>query len=568
MSVEFGYELRAKKQDLRQQKVIQQIRTLIQTEWKTITPDPQNIHLWYSKLDAIYLDTFKCKGEYITARHQLLKFIRAQNTKYSLNLPEPSVPVRLHREKLTKDFSWMEHGQQIVELVNQAKSYWLNHTYFSYEDTLAWTLWSAIIWSGLNDRTALQDFLNNLIKRKSPTLLFEGIAVFHLEASDSYYGNIITGDQLSRAYTFTPDDMTLCWLLKLAKRPKPDSPIHISAETLVMTILGRLNPTLGNDHQFFAKLLRYANYHWELLSGVRIQQALVRVLSNQQNCCSLSANEWRLLTHSPAEHPPLILDMNTLIKGNFASFRTATKSDTQKQPMPASAQHFISDLKSILNAKGKSELRPREALEKLQDVADKYVDSGQGLQRIMAWIIHLVTNKLKYSTVRRYLSAILVPWLVETDGVDFNCFEETDYEDIYQTIIQTKLESGRAYTGGRLVQFHQFQVDRFCTPNVEIPLADAKQVCRSAVIGPKLYHAMRSCLESAKGTVNDTNRLVFQLLLILAYRTGLRRVELIGLKIRDIIQSEKLTPAEKTGHFLMVKSHQKESSNGQSKITI
>jgi hypothetical protein len=29
-----------------------------------------------------------------------------------------------------------------------------------------------------------------------------------------------------------------------------------------------------------------------------------------------------------------------------------------------------------------------------------------------------------------------------------------------------------------------------------------------------------------------------------------------------------LTPAEKTGHFLMVKSHQKESSNGQSKITI
>jgi hypothetical protein len=29
-----------------------------------------------------------------------------------------------------------------------------------------------------------------------------------------------------------------------------------------------------------------------------------------------------------------------------------------------------------------------------------------------------------------------------------------------------------------------------------------------------------------------------------------------------------MTPAEKTGHFLMVKSHQKESSNGQSKITI
>jgi hypothetical protein len=38
--------------------------------------------------------------------------------------------------------------------------------------------------------------------------------------------------------------------------------------------------------------------------------------------------------------------------------------------------------------------------------------------------------------------------------------------------------------------------------------------------------------------------------------------------INDVNLRAGMTPAEKTGHFLMVKSHQKESSNGQSKITI
>jgi hypothetical protein len=127
---------------------------------------------------------------YYHGRVKLANFIRKLNKKSTTFYPEPSIPIKLKREKPTKDFDWLVVGSQISDLAIQATNLWSNQENYTPNEIIGWTLFSSIIWGGLNDEAALDDFFDKLVKGNPIHSFTHETNIIFLEAKDQSYGNL------------------------------------------------------------------------------------------------------------------------------------------------------------------------------------------------------------------------------------------------------------------------------------------------------------------------------------------------------------------------------------------
>lgn len=163
-------------------------------------------------------------------------------------------------------------------------------------------------------------------------------------------------------------------------------------------------------------------------------------------------------------------------------------------------------------------------------------------------------------------------WLMLTMGEDVDQWQGNDFEEVYEQIIQSKMKDGRKlsvlskssefeddtssgidndnntaiqslshldrlkdsqkFTYGRLKAFHDHQRTHFDAPYVYFPWGNNRQVVKANMISPRVYHVMKEYVQLSELEV-DQKRLCL-IVLTLAYRTGMRINEIIGIKVRDI----------------------------------
>lgn len=95
-----------------------------------------------------------------------------------------------------------------------------------------------------------------------------------------------------------------------------------------------------------------------------------------------------------------------------------------------------------------------------------------------------------------------------------------------------KLKDTQKFTYGRLRAFHDYQRAHYNAPFVYFPWGNKRQVVNANMISPRIYHAMKEYLVNSD--LGDEQKNLCLVVLSLAYRTGLRIKELIGVKVRDI----------------------------------
>src|SRR5699024_1634654 len=142
-----------------------------------------------------------------------------------------------------------------------------------------------------------------------------------------------------------------------------------------------------------------------------------------------------------------------------------------------------------------------------------------------------------------------------------------EYEAIYEQIIQSKVKDGRRktvikkdadssselagqnetsylnklkdtqkFTYGRLRAFHDYQREYYDAPYVDFPWSNNRQVVKANIISPRIYHAMKAYIDSS--TLEVEQKRLCLVVLSLAYRSGMRINELIGIKVSDIADIE------------------------------
>jgi integrase len=183
--------------------------------------------------------------------------------------------------------------------------------------------------------------------------------------------------------------------------------------------------------------------------------------------------------------------------------------------------------------------------------------------RLLAWIFELKKQKIKLSSVERYLSSIAKYYLfhIYLYEDDIESMTDDNYEFLYQNILSDidqrdqakavknplKNQNRAQYAFGRLKAFHQFCVQQFNVPNVgsfKSSQFQRVQICDAKLVSPRQWHELKRQLMVKIQDVStlQEKRYLQQLIVmyILAYRLGLRLNEVRGLSLGEIIAPELL----------------------------
>ena len=522
------------------------------------------------------------KKTYITAAkfrwsyNTLAKFIKFYNQYYILepsHYPIPQEPKQVKVNPLRIGADWLHNGKNIKQVIDAVHCHWQTQKTFTLEQTVAWLVFSGIVYGGINNKNWLLPWLHQCLNNK-----FKPFIDYHLITTIRYshpsYGNERveynkrSKDQVkSKIYNsqqIVLDRVSQCWLIHYHQIRK-DNHFGLSSikdiEQLLKQTLSPLLKPLGIKVPTLINLLGFSSYHWEMLPGVSIDQASVGVLQGDERTTGLMAHDFITLMDKLYVNIDKPYSLQDLLKlsinaKTYQSSQKNLKTDYRKADI-------VSYLKKILQkTQAKKSRYPKFCQSSLQwDLTPYYLEPPHLLidwlthgvdkeisillteQRplyekiIVQWVILLLKSpeEPKRTTIDGYLGVIGYEWCYFYKEQDIEGWDEEDFTDLYEDILEHKaIERGNTdiqYSAKLLQRLHKVAEKYFEFPSVTIKQAKSQIKVRSEWISPQAYYAT---LNQIKISIDSVERDMLMSLFILAYRTGMRKKELLGLKINDI----------------------------------
>ena len=417
----------------------------------------------------------------------------------------------------------------------------------------------------------------------------ESLALILLSIDDDNYGcsytqghisEDISTTSLQRYVEYIPDDMTLCFLYALKNKKLKKEDVK-SFETIISDICKKLklqNKDKNKPH--LSQLIKYADYHWRQIKGADIDSALSIVRQGKIKTTGLTTNKLINYNQEVIKSNPQPLTWEELF---IASYSGSDKKTTNSREYPSFSKNLIKEMQDALKGSKASAIIQVELLQ--QELTQP------NAMRLLGWVKSLLNDSNnRLDTISKYLGCIGRDWLMLTMDENLDEWSDEDFEAVYEEIIQSKIKDGRKqsilhkdsgfgegnldtddalvgcaddvlsqgslnvlnsehvkknkisyldklkdtqkFTYGRLRAFHNYQRTHYDAPYVYFPWGNKRQVIRAAMISPRIYHAMKEYIVNSELDL-EQKRLCL-LILSLAYRTGMRIKELIGVKVHDI----------------------------------
>lgn len=417
----------------------------------------------------------------------------------------------------------------------------------------------------------------------------ESLALILLSIDDDNYGcsysqgytsEGVSDTSLQRYVEFIPDDMTLCFLYALKDKNLKKEGVK-SFEIIVDDICKKLklqNKDKSKPH--LSHLIKYADYHWRQMKGADIDGALAIVRQGKIKTTGLTTNKLINYNQEVFKSKPQPLTWSELF---VASYSGADKKSTNSRDYPSFSKNLIKEVQDTLKCSKASAIVQVELLQ--QELTQP------NAMRLLGWVKSLLNDSNnRLDTISKYLGCIGRDWLMLTMDEDLDKWSDEDFEAVYEEIIQSKIKDGRKqsilhkdsgfgednidtdedlvgcaddvlsqgslnvldnehlnknkvsyldklkdtqkFTYGRLRAFHDYQRTHYDAPYVYFPWGNKRQVVNANMISPRIYHAMKEYIVNSELDL-EQKRLCL-LILSLAYRTGMRIKELIGIKVGDI----------------------------------
>lgn len=542
---------------------------------------PCELQHHYEAINERLEKEFDTAQNFQLARRGFLEFVRDYNKAHQVYLNEPVVPILATRERLTINYDWFVNGRAVADSSATMIEVWQRKRRFSVNDLVEGLLYCSIMYGGINDievLKALYDWLfgGRLIYQISlPTTdenCAEQVAVIPLSVSDDNYGCALEGnDDLQRFIDYVPDDMSLCFLYAIKDKDLSKAKIE-PFNTIINDISKRLKLTNKDiERPQHSMLIKHANYHWRQMEGSQIDGALAVVKQGDIKTIGLPTDNLIHYNREPINQNPEPLTWSELFD---ASYQVVDKSQDKKNTTnyPSFSKNLIREVQDTLKL---TRSTATSTLTKLKADA-----SQPNAKRLLGWALSLLDDhSIRLNTISKYIGCIGRDWLMLTMDEEINQWEGDDFEEIYEQIIQSKVKDGRKnsilnkssefnrstddtedevntlvdsveqkaerntstldhlkdnqkFTYGRLRAFHDYQRARFDAPYVYFPWGNNRQVVKAEMVSPRVYQAMQNYIKTSELEVEQQQLCL--IVLALAYRTGMRINEIIGIKVGDI----------------------------------
>ena len=534
---------------------------------------PCELQHHYEAINQLLEEEFDTAQNFQLARRGFLEFVRDYNKAHQIYLNEPVVPILATRERLTINYDWFVNGRAVADSSATMIEVWQRKRRFSVNDLVEGLLYCSIMYGGINDievLRALYDWLFgerrmykiNMAENNEKSCV-EQLAVIPLRVRDDNYGTTLDdSESLHRFVDYVPDDMGLCFLYALK-----DKELNTAKIKPFNTIINDISKTLkltnkDIDRPQHSLLIKYANYHWRQLEGSLMDGALAVVKQGDIKTTGLSTDKLISYNRELIKPGPEPLEWSELFD---ASYQSSIKSNSQSSTInyPSFSKNLIKELQDALKLTRNAAISTITILK---------IDASQpNAQRLLSWILSLLgDNSIRLNTISKYAGCIGRDWLMLTMDEDVDQWEGSDFEEVYEQIIQSKVKDGRKlsvlcksiefddtssgidnnnttgqslshldrlkdsqkFTYGRLKAFHDHQCINFDAPYVYFPWGSNRQVVKANMVSPRVYHAMKDYIQSS--SLDFEQKQLCFVVLALAYRTGMRINEIIGIKVSDI----------------------------------
>ncbi|WP_379544519.1 tyrosine-type recombinase/integrase [Psychrobacter sp. R86515] len=441
----------------------------------------------------------------------------------------------------------------------------------------------------LGERDIYHVHLPKTDKSSSSNASSKHLALILLSIDDDNYGcshtqghilkNVST-TSLQRYVEYIPDDMTLCFLYALKDKKLNREGVK-SFETIISDICKRLklqNKDKSKPH--LSQLIKYAEYHWRQMKGADIDSALSIVRQGKIKTTGLTTNKLINYNQEVIKSNPQPLTWSELF---VASFSGSDKKSTNSREYPSFSKNLIKEVQDALKGSKAS------AIVQLELLQQEFTQPNA--MRLLGWVKSLLSDSSnRLDTISKYVGCIGRDWLMLTMDENLDEGSNEDFEAVYEEIIQSKIKDGRKrsilhkdsgfheddlntddklvsllddelsqsiinvstseiveknkvsyldklkdtqkFTYGRLKAFHDYQKEFCDAPYVYFPWGNKRQVVKANMISLRIYHTMKEYLVTSD--LDDEQKNLCLVVLSLAYRTGMRIKELIGVKVRDI----------------------------------
>ena len=499
-------------------------------------------------------------------------YIKNLNQHSNETLPLPSLTFEIKRDTPIFTMEWIDNGHLIDEVVDKLWDYWTlaqDSQAFSADEIIGNIIISAMLYGGLNQKAsldALLDYLKNPLKTKS----LKDLNILFLEPISFSYGDLFVDEKTVRkSRNFIPDQITRLWLIHFNIRKIND--VSLNIEDYLKILFDKIN--LPYDQKTYKLLRDYANFNWMQLPNVEIDPALSQCLIENIATCGLSETEFeRFLQPKFKYRQDALSDVKTVKSSSIAKLSNC--DDTQ-----LALNNVIKIHKDLLKY-----IRTMQTdnysliIDYCIENFDKFNDYSA---RIVLWLISLYkptrekiqplaeifkftvsqfeksfqeNRPLADSSIYTYYTRIAEPWLTHSlqylDNLDDS---NTIINKIYHQIIsntrladeagQPEFKKSRSETHQMLKRFHTFQQKVFNAESFDLESIATQNRPRARIIGPSTYMALISKLDSnfANSYIDESHYKTLKVVYILAYRTGMRINEILGLRIRDIEGLTKLS---------------------------
>ena len=536
---------------------------------------PCELQYHYAAINQLLEEKFDTAQNFRLARRGFLEFVRDYNKAHHIYLNEPVVPILATRERLTINYDWFVNGRAVADSSATMIEVWQRKRRFSVNDLVEGLLYCSIMNGGVNDIEVLKAFYDWLFGERliyqidmpatDEKSRIEYLAIIPLKVDDDNYGTTLDdSESLHRFVDYIPDDMSLCFLYALK-----DKELNTAKIKPFNTIINDISKTLKLTNKDSARpqhslLIKYANYHWRQLEGSLIDGALSMVKQGDIKTTGLPTDKLIHYNRELINPSPEPLEWPELFD---ASYQSSIKSNSQSSTInyPSFSKNLIKELQDALKL-------TRSAA--ISTITTLKTDASQpNAQRLLSWALSLLDDhSIRLNTISKYIGCIGRDWLMLTVDEDVDQWEGSDFEEVYEQIIQSKVKDGRRvsvlskssefdddissgidndnnagqplsyldrlkdsqkFTYGRLKAFHDYQRMHFDAPYVYFPWGSNRQVVKANIISPRIYYAMKEYVQSSELEIDQ--KPLCLIVLALAYRTGMRINEIIGIKVGDIV---------------------------------
>ena len=491
---------------------------------------------------------FVSSNDFIVARRCLSQHIDSGNADGKWSLPVPAYPIRMTTRKNFRNKKWFQIMGEIAEEYEKLCNYLDSDSpMLSEKDTLAMCLLSSAIHGGLCSTEYLLAFANQLINEKKPFFRHEGKYWVDISVESSLAPSNMrreNGDEYCIRRWF-PDTHSMMWAYKFRREVNKFEVNRVDASqvlTWIRSLFRLSSPEFNLSTNSLGVFLKSCVGITEMLEGVSLPTALSQYAIGDVQSSSLPPNQYSQINQNPGQ-----LNLTGVSLLEFGSFDQiggggGVRKKSSKLPRPTA--YLLRELRRAFKDPigSVAKLSPVNVVQSLKELRSDQ-EWPEMVSVLIDWLIDLLAvKKLKVSSAKRYFSSVGSAWLRSAVSFDPLEKEADDFMEIYDEMLDSHLsEKNRIYAQDRLYQLHDFGTMSLgwpCLPDASRNRSGSGYPFVNAGYIPKeVYRALLDALGSFTD-LREQDKAGLKCLAIIAMRTGLRKSEILKLRLTDIEESE------------------------------